>query len=188
MKNPNQFWDQVHSKSQHRYLAFSGPQTVLEFHKIHEKDLDGKRVMDIGVGSGAMSKHMSSCKAQVVSVDISPVGLAAIPFEKYLSKDIAKCAPVDIAVCHLVFQHCEDDEVKRILKEIKLKPGGFISFQAAELLGPCPEWAEDTKNEILVFRGEAQLRQLIAEAGRSVLSFRQTDQYHPIRWFFFRVA
>jgi len=188
MKNPREFWKNVHENNYRKYLGLYPPKRVLAYHKIDPKSLVRKRVMDLGVGDGSMCAYLQAIDAEPVAIDIVEEAICNIECEKYLSNDIKECPPVDVAIGHLLFQHCEDDEMSRILEDIQLKPGGYISFQIADLTEDGDYYIRDRKQRTVVFRTESQASDIIEYAGRSIIKFDRCVAKPPVDWIFYRVS
>jgi len=130
------FWDEKHKISCEWWLSkcYTGDM-ILEMHGLKNFELAGKTVLDIGIGAGYLSNYLNECKSNVISCDISKEALKNVEsFAKtFHTSELKNIPPVDLAISNLVFQHCNDDEVARIIKEVNLKKNGIFSFQFAYL-------------------------------------------------------
>lgn len=130
------FWDKNHSDNVLLWLTGSRVAQVFELHRLTE--LFNINFMDIGVGMGEMCRHQHSLGNQVYAVDISEIALQKIKdFSRaqIFINDLVKVEPnlIDLAVCHLVMQHCNDEMCKYIIDNVynALKPNGVFSIQFA---------------------------------------------------------
>lgn len=128
---------------------------------------------------------------QVAGVDISPIALERVKDyvdESWLVKDLNKCSEVDLAISHLVFQHCDDEMVLHILKNVPLKKGGMFSFQFAELID-CKGFKEDKRlvnyfdNNVFHFRSVERMRQLINKSGLKLISMSGPMKNTYLNWY-----
>ncbi len=95
---------------------------------------EGKTVLECGCGAGADTEVLLSLGANVISVDLAGVDVAAKnvnhPRVQFVQADITslpfKKECFDVVFCHRVLQHTPDPEetVKSILKH--LRPGGAV--------------------------------------------------------------
>lgn len=130
------FWDNKHSTQDNYWLTGSSGREIVETHRLQNIQLNGIRLLEIGVGKGTFTKYTHDAGCYVIGCDISHLALENVrPFvsEVYHTSQLNKIEPVDLAVCHLVFQHCTDEEIERIIHDVKLKPNGIFSFQFAFL-------------------------------------------------------
>lgn len=159
------FWDTVHNTKNNNWIANSNPVKVFELYKISPPV--GKTVLDIGVGSGSMAKYLFSLKNKVICVDIYSTALSKIhlPVVKLLIGDLQKSPKVDMAIMHLVIQHCEDKMVKFLLNNIPLNGGGAIYMQS------CGEEGKEisTDLDMLYFRSYPYLSALIDATNKQII-------------------
>ncbi len=188
MKNPQEFWKYVHDNNYRKYLGLYSPKRVLAYHKIEPKSLIGKRVMDFGVGDGSMANYLHDLKAEAVAVDIVKEALDKVECEQHLTNNLNDCLPVDVAICHLLFQHCENAEIRRILKGIQLNPNGYISFQVAELTKEGNYYWNDRKKRTVIFHDYTKICNLIEDAGRTLIESHRCLVKDPVWWLFFKIA
>ncbi len=133
------FWRENHLAKGDYWLTGSHLPDLLSLYEIDPpSDLD---ITEIGVGLRRMTEALAR-NNRVTAVDIVEEAIA--PTRAYatalLTTDLQKAAPADLVFCHLVFQHCDSDEVGRLL-QAPLKPGGMFAFQTAYLISPDDgEW------------------------------------------------
>lgn len=155
------FWDTQHEKESRVWLTCTPPKVMLQQHGLVAPE--GQTVLDIGVGDGSFSRFCAEKGNRIIACDISSLALDRL-------SDVAKvrCSPgglgsapvADLAVCHLVFQHCTDKEVAHILRTVRLKPDGLFSFQFASLVNGTSDAVKKLVDQgLLVFRS---LRRMIA--------------------------
>ena len=156
----------------------------------------GKRVLEIGCGTGIFTEFFAATGAEVTGVDISEdllevargrglppnVRLVRAAFE-----DLPTSEPFDAAVGSSVLHHLEiRPELARIFR--LLKPGGLIAFGEPNMLNPqiliqknmrwVKERAGDSPDETAFFRW--QMRALLREAGFGEVTVTPLDWLHPL--------
>jgi predicted TPR repeat methyltransferase len=130
------FWENKHTNADRWWLTGTQFDSLLEFHDLSQEDIKNKKVLEIGVGLGICTQTLYKLADELFCADISEVALERVkPFSKlqYHTNDIKLIPSVDIAVCHLVFQHCTDLEITRIINDVNLTDAGIFSFQFASL-------------------------------------------------------
>jgi len=156
----------------------------------------GKRVLEIGCGTGIFTRYFAATGADVTAVDISEellkaaqerglpqnVELIRAPFEE-LSTD----KPFDAIVGSSVLHHLE---IRPALMHIfrLLKTGGVLAFGEPNMLNPqvmaqknvpwIKERLGDSPDETAFFRW--QMRSLLTEAGFSEIEITPLDWLHPL--------
>jgi len=128
------FWENKHRLEDSYWLTGSGVDTYSFYHNINWEFFKGKKILEIGIGTG---KFLNQCNNNFLlyASDISTIALNKINhlvINSYLSKNIKQCPEVDLAICHLVFQHNNISEVERIINDVNLTTTGIFSFQYAE--------------------------------------------------------
>jgi SAM-dependent methyltransferase len=133
------FWEDQHKGQKLLYLTGSSPEEVFTYHKINPKS--NITFLDIGVGTGTMCRYQKNLGNVVVAVDISNTALKNVSGcanTRFLIEDFHKIETesVDMAICHLVIQHCDDEMAKYIITNAyrALKPNGVFSFQFAGVI------------------------------------------------------
>ena len=156
----------------------------------------GKRVLEIGCGTGLFTEMFAATGATIVAMDISP---------ELLSKARARCLPArqvtffegrfedcdaegqfDAVIGSSVLHHLEIEAAIRHIKEL-LKPGGRMSFAEPNMLNPqvflerkfhyLPIFSYTSPDEtaFVRWRLERQLR----EEGFTEVTIRPFDWLHP---------
>jgi precorrin-6B methylase 2 len=159
-----EFWEEQHRAGNRYWLTGSNPMRVLQQHRLEMPQ--GKVVLDIGVGEGVFSRACARAKNTVIACDISETALHKVRLiaRTFLVNDLVSAPPVDLAVCHLVFQHCSDAMVKHILHSVTLKRSGLLSFQFAFLKQSSVSVEAHKEAGHLVFRSLERMRELVAQA------------------------
>ena len=160
MKNiDNNFWDDKHSNNDQWWLTGTLIEQLYHYHLLSYDYLKNKKILEIGVGLGTCTIELNKLSETVFCSDVSEIALERVKSfstDQFLSKDLKEIPPVDVAICHLVFQHCTDIEVERIINEINLTDGGIFSFQFAAL----QNGVLTLQMQELVSRGELFFRDL----------------------------
>ena len=141
--NRQDFWEDNHNKNDNYWLTGSLAEEIFNTHEL--KDVVNKKVLEIGIGLGYFTKELFLLNNQVYACDISQNALNRVrDFSKtYLTQELKIVEPVDLAICHLVFQHCDDTEIERIINDVNLTQDGVFTFQFAYLRD------DDPPNEIV---------------------------------------
>ena len=105
----------------------------------------GKKVLEIGCGTGSFTEHFAKSGAEIVAVDISPdlislakqrnlpaecVKFLCVPFEESTLE-----GPFDAVIGSSVLHHLDLETSLRKIHEL-LKPEGLISFAEPNMLNP----------------------------------------------------
>ena len=144
------FWTEAHKQHDHYWLAGTTPEMIVQHYGAPLPV--GRFVTEIGVGLGHITRELHKTNV-VTAVDIVPKALETIAgaYDTGLGiQHLAQATPADWAICHLVFQHCEEKMVRFILRETPLAAGGVFLFQTAY---PVAEHVSVT-DEGRVARGE----------------------------------
>lgn len=125
------FWAVAHTKRDPYWLSGTTPEMLVQHYG--EALPVGRIVTEIGVGLGHITRELHRTNV-VTAVDITPEALrvhtGAYDFGLTIH-DLPRATPADWALCHLVFQHCEERMVRHILRETPLTQGGVFWFQTA---------------------------------------------------------
>lgn len=121
------------------YISDTDLEGILAAHALDTPK--NKDVLIIGVGWGKAIKELVAHNNRVYAVDVSERLLNAATEmgakQVFLSSDMSKAPPVDLAIAHLVLQHNTEDEIFRLINEVNLKPNGFASYQYSSLSRGC---------------------------------------------------
>ena len=193
MANKN-FWDKQHSHNNKYWLTGSNPVRVVNMHDVKNVNFD--TFLDIGIGQGEMSKYMKYLGKTVYACDISDVALEKVKIytsKMALTPDLSTLPPADLAICHLVFQHCNDEMITKIINNVNLTKDGVFSFQFACIR---PGEVANKNVQTLLDKGTHYLRDLddikniIDTSNKKLISHSEPmDFYHPenLRWYFCKV-
>jgi hypothetical protein len=146
--------------------------------------LKNKSILEIGIGLGNCAKEFIKHTNNYHCCDISQSALDKVKnYAKstFLTHELKNAEPVDLAICHLVFVHCADDEVLRIINDVNLTENGQLMFQIS-----C--FAEDytvnkrvhsdlIENGSHFFRNMELVKSIIDSSNKEVISI--TDAWDP---------
>ena len=168
------FWESKHQTSDRYWLTGSSLGDIMNIHKLTEEHIKNKKILDIGVGLGNLSKELVNYTDELICCDISEKALSNVSgkvTKKYLTTDLNKIEPVDLAICHLVFQHCTDEEIERIINDVVLTDEGTFTFQFAYLRDNEPS-NQTVMNLIELgshhFRGLKHIQKMVDKAGKEI--------------------
>ncbi len=177
------FWEDKHTKNDIYWIsATNDAYYILDLHKI-DRNISGQKILDIGIGAGHLSKYLNDNNNSLYCCDISKNALEKVKhFAKIYSTDELKIIePVNLAICNLVFQHCNDEEVQRILTDVKLADGGIFSFQFA-FLRDNEEPTDFVKNLISSgthhFRSLNKISEMINKGNKKIFNISEPIHYH----------
>lgn len=176
------FWNNAHSNQLEYYINSSNSNDILNYHNLN-KNISDKLILDIGIGLGYLTEYLSK-NNKVISVDISDVALKKVKdfaYKTYNTSELSKIEPVNLAICNLVFQHCDDEEIERIIREIQLKDDGIFSFQFAFLREneePNDFVKELIKNKTHYFRSLEKIKEFVEKCGKKIVSISE-----PMHWY-----
>jgi hypothetical protein len=127
-----EFWRMQHQAQDAFWLTGTPLDLLLSFYDLPKpKDQD---VTEIGVGLGYCTRELAN-QNRVTAVDV--VAEALNPLRSItrtlLTPDLQKATSADLAICHLVFQHCDTGTVDWLLST-PMKISGVFAFQTAYLL------------------------------------------------------
>lgn len=188
------FWEAKHKTDDKLWLTGSGIRDHFKYHGIDASAFEGKTVLEIGVGLGIASRKMSRMCSKLYCSDISQEALDRVKSfsSTSLSADLASVPPVDFAICHLVFQHCTDDEVARIIQDVNLTENGVFSFQFAYLgdSPPSQEVQSCVENGTHFFRSVETVEQIVSASNKQIVSMSEPLHFLPenVYWKIARVA
>lgn len=162
------FWESAHNIENRLWLTGSNPNGLMKMYGVQMPS--EKLVMDIGVGLGDFSRTMHANGNRVCAVDISEHALSKVSMyaDTFITYDIAKAPQVDMAFCHLVLQHCNNNMVEFIFRNIPLKEDAVFYFQFAFLIKEenlSAQMEAITKKELLQFRNLRTILEMMGRAG-----------------------
>jgi SAM-dependent methyltransferase len=169
------FWNTKHESNDLTWITGNYLQKYYQWLGISENDLRDKTVLEIGVGMGYASAQISQLCASLYCADISAKALRRVSLiakDCYQTMDIKSAPPVDLALCHLVLVHCDDDEFVRIINDVNLLPNGRLIVQIS---GPGPgglpervntEWPPGSH----FFRSADQINDLVGRTNKKIVT------------------
>lgn len=186
MSNLTEFWQDQHYKNT-PWLTGTTLDMLLQQYGLTSDDFRDRRCLEIGVGRGTVTRPLSDLAETLYCCDISKHALnkvQSLATGTWLAQDIAQIPPVDVALCHLVFVHCDDRECQRILESVNLTDQGRIYCQFSCFKDP-QIGASDTSDKIKdlldigvkhFFRSTDKIEAMIRSAG---LKIRRTWDRYP---------
>ncbi len=192
------FWEKMHKDNSRLWLTDSDPNYVYELHSLTKDLIRSKyNILEVGVGTGRSIIRLSDMHS-VYAVDIAEealkkVRLFATTIQVYDEENWPK-DKIDIALCHLVFQHCNDNNFRYLIRQIleSLTPKGYFTFQSAdaEKKNLNKNYKKYVKENHMYFRSKDDVTRTVEKMGGRVLSISD-DIVHInecyIVWNIFRV-
>ena len=129
------FWETEH-RGNTGWLTGTSFESLLQQFALALSNIQGKKVLEIGVGRGHCTESFKEFAGELYCCDISEGALdkvRSMAKEVYQTADISQAPQVDLAISHLVFVHCTDNEMLRIINDINLTEGGRFMFQVSGL-------------------------------------------------------
>lgn len=186
------FWNDKHHIQNRHWLTGTTLGMIYRFYNIGPDNLKSRRILEIGVGLGIMTKELRHLTDKLYCADISAVALEKASQDAdrtFISQDISQAPPVDVAICHLVLVHCDDAEVRRVLSSINLTPGGKIYCQFSCLKTPdavdtAPEAVKKSLTELgpHYFRTPSDIEKIIRDSGLSISRDKEIDPGSYMNW------
>jgi 2-polyprenyl-3-methyl-5-hydroxy-6-metoxy-1,4-benzoquinol methylase len=156
----------------------------------------GKRVLEVGCGTGLFTEYFAATGAHIVAVDISPELVAkararGLPADRValIAKPFEECAhdgPFDAVVGNSILHHLAVEDALRHMVRL-LRPGGLLSFAEPNLLNPqifvqktipwIKRLAGDSPDETAFIRW--QLARRLRGAGFDEIRIVPFDWLHP---------
>jgi SAM-dependent methyltransferase len=133
-----EFWEQKHVEQDGCWLTGAGPGVYATMGLGDLLQTKRLNVLEIGIGTGTQIRALAE-RHSVIAVDICPSALLKV---NDCAKTVLTCdmpsiesQTIDIAICHLVFQHCAKNMFEFIVEQTirTLKIGGEFVFQTAGL-------------------------------------------------------
>jgi len=140
---------------------FAGYRNVLAYVYDGVRRCRGRRVLDVGVGTGVLAGRLFMDGYEITAVDFSEsmirIAQEKIPGSKIYRHDISKGLPAELAgktfdaiTCTYAIHHLDDDQQVSLIREMKkrLAPGGRIfigdvSFENRQDMLDCMAAAGD---------------------------------------------
>ena len=182
------FWETEH-KGNTGWLTGTSFESLLDQFGLTLDDVQNKKVLEIGVGRAHCTESFKQFTSELYCCDISEVALdKARPLANgvYQTLDISHAPAVDLAISHLVFVHCTDDEMLRIINGVNLTNTGRFMFQVSGLTdGILTAQAK----ELLVddgshfFRSVEETKDIIACSNKQFVSVIGPNDINHAGWF-----
>jgi len=192
----NNFWQEQHKNKNEYWLSgTNNAEYILDLHNI-DRNISNNTILDIGVGMGHLSRYLHSKNNTMFCSDISQIALDNVNniATTYLTYELSRIEPVDIAICNLVFQHCDDNEIQRILKDVQLKDSGFFTFQFA-FLREGEEPNNKVKHLISIgthhFRSLDKIKEMVKFANKKIIEISEPIHYYGdenFSWYIVKVG
>jgi SAM-dependent methyltransferase len=197
MMDKQVFWNTQHAADNDYWLTRSDPESVIHRHGVWDIVNSSPNVIfDVGVGDGRMSRYLAAKGQKVIGIDISPVALGKLSCQTYTPTSLSEYAGpgADLAICHLVIQHCSDKEVIALLTPIVrvLHSQGILSVQFACWPDPDKKFAPYPHNEQMIEAGllnprsPERMAQLVAECRGTIRKLKGPEEFpHEggLRWY-----
>lgn len=188
------FWEINHSICDKYWLTGSTLSDVLNYHAL--SNVANLKVLEIGIGFGTMTEQLHLANNEVFACDISTEALKKVStFAKiYTTDQFNLIEPVDLAICHLVFQHCDDDEIERIIKSVILKENGIFSFQFACIREDDPPnrlVQQYINNKTHHFRTLDTVKQMIEKSNKQICLISEPIHFYQpenFSWYIVKVC
>jgi SAM-dependent methyltransferase len=183
-----EFWEIEHKKDS-GWLTGTAFKNLLSQFELTTDDITDKKVLEIGVGKGSCSKELGQLASEFYCCDISEVALDKVkPLAKevYQTINISQIPAVDLAISHLVFVHCADNEILRIINGVNLTKNGCFMFQVSGLKNGI---LTDRAKEKLVddgshfFRSIEETKDIIARSNKQFVSVIGPNDILHAGWF-----
>jgi predicted TPR repeat methyltransferase len=129
------FWETEH-KGNTGWLTGTGFESLLNQFGLTIDNIKNKKLLEIGVGRGHCTESFNQFADELYCCDISDTALDKVKGhakQTYQTQDISQASAVDLAISHLVFVHCTDDEMLRIINGVNLTENGQFMFQVSGL-------------------------------------------------------
>lgn len=185
----SKFWDTQHSNTSDVYwLTGSPPKIMQSYHNLSIKNYKDKKILEIGVGTANFLNYLkNNITKKLYAADISQIALSKVSSFAVtaLTDNIKNLDPVDLAICHLVFQHCNNIEIERIINDVQLTKNGIFSFQYAFLRENTKAKFRD-KNVILnkthFFRSPEEIRNIISNSNKCIINESKIYSFSDFNW------
>jgi len=185
-------WENHHSNNDQYWLTGSSVSSIEKYHRISLKSYSHKKIMEIGVGQGHFTNQLKNYTNEIFAVDISKFAIDKVSnFAKsYLTQELKNIEPVDFVICHLVFQHCTNEEVIRIINDVNLTKNGVFSFQYAYLRNPRNHFSDPNivLNSTHFFRSQEYMREIINNSNKKIIEAPFSIQFQDFNWEIIKVV
>jgi len=180
------FWEDKHKINDKYWLTGTSLGEIKKLHQLTDEDLKNKKILEIGVGLGNLSNELVNYTENLICCDISEEALNNVNnkvSKKYLTKNLNNIEPIDLAICHLVFQHCTNSEIERIINDVTLSENGIFTFQFAYIRNnelPNKRVSELIELGSHHFRNLSQIEEMVKKSGKEIIWVSDSyDFYNP---------
>lgn len=176
-------WGRYHAARDIGKLTGSNAQNVIKLHGVQLRG--ARRVLDVGVGMHQMAKHLFEQHVDVVGLDVCDAAFVGYPpGDCHLLSSEPPEGICDLAICHLVMQHCTNEQVYETLDWIRpaLMVNGSLHVQFAE---PLPAWQPPGDVDVLFLHTPGQIEQFLAVSGYGRIERWEKKDWnneHQLRW------
>lgn len=179
-----EFWSSRHHAGDHEWLTGTTLGEYLRWYDLVRPI--GIDITEIGVGLGCATRELAEHN-RVTAVDVVAPALHGLPCDVLLAQEIRSARPADLAICHLVAQHCTRDEVEHLLT-VPLR--GTLAFQIATPVSiKSRQTLKDMGAGRLHWHDPEDIRWLIGDAGLLTVwerTVRHVWRGDPIDWHLFK--
>jgi predicted TPR repeat methyltransferase len=182
------FWEAEHNANS-GWITGTGFESLLKQFGLTADNIKDKKVLEVGTGRGFCSQEFSKHSSELYCCDISESALEKVKtFAKqtYQTVDITQTPSVDLAIAHLVFVHCTNDEMLRLINGVNLSENGQFMFQVSGLINGV---LTDQAKEKLVddgshfFRSVDETKDIIARSNKQFVSIIGPNDINHAGWF-----
>lgn len=184
------FWDQQHTTSNSTWLTGSLLTAYWDFFQITADDLRDKKILEIGVGLGRASRELAKVAGEFYCADISQTALDKLEDctpHRFLTQDLKNITPADVVICHLVTVHCTDDEVVRMINDVRLSAAGkmLVQFSGPSDDGEISDRARATfvEDGSHHFRKRQQIQDLVSKTNKQIDQMLSPRRVNHDGWF-----
>ena len=168
------FWETKHDSNDIFWISGTRFKVMLGQHNLSLNDFKNKKILEIGVGTGSMTAELPKYSSKIYCCDISQAALDNVKqyvTQTFSTEKIKDIPPVDIAFSHLVFQHCTNEEILRIINETNLTENGVFSFEFISLVDNViiDKVQNFIDNKTHFFRSLQELTSLLEDTNKEIL-------------------
>jgi hypothetical protein len=190
-----EFWEDKHNADDNWWLTGTGIRQLLNYHNITEDNTKNCVVLEIGVGLGTCTAGLQKISKSLFCCDVSESALLRVKDlsnRQFLTADLKYAPPVDIAICHLVFQHCTDEEITRIINDVNLTDAGIFSFQFAALKNNIITTSvqQMINNGSHFFRSLETIKEIVSQSNKEICDISRPKWWggkNQHEWYFIKV-
>jgi SAM-dependent methyltransferase len=168
------FWETKHGANDIWWISGTKFNVMLKQHNLTVDDFKNKKILEIGVGTGSMSAELPKYSSEIYCCDISQSALDNVKqhaTQTFSTENLKDIPPVDIAFSHLVFQHCTNEEILRIINDVNLTKDGIFSFEFVSLVNNIiiDKVQNFIDNKTHFFRSLQELTSLLEDSNKEIV-------------------